>query len=228
MVICQLNALKDLFCSQYTNYEMRFIFPESTKWELTQYWLLLGQIRAQNLSFGLKSGLWGELVISRSSSAHIFRGSLPFMFMGTDIISMFFPFILFSFNCNIMLSLLFIHSSVYYPVVFQLWTLRDRRLSCLRISWDHLLSLVFDQDANFPFLLVCLFLLATLCSMQVLSSPTGMNPVWTLYSLRGKGRILTTGPPKKCLIQINVSRHVTPAHTPYNPIIALPSRLVYI
>ena len=70
---------------------MRFIFPESIKWEPTQYWLLLGHIRAQNPSFGLKSGLWGELVISRSSSAHIFRGSLPFMFMGTDI-SMFFSF----------------------------------------------------------------------------------------------------------------------------------------
>ena len=208
---------------------MRFIFPESTKWELTQYWLLLGQIRAQNLSFGLKSGLWGELVISRSSSAHIFRGSLPFMFMGTDIISMFF-FLLFSFlsvaiSCYLFCSYIPLYITLSY---FQLWTLRDRRLSCLRISWDHLLSLVFDQDANFPFLLVCLFLLATLCSMQVLSSPTGMNPVWTLYSVRGKGRILTTGPPKKCLIQINVSRHVTPAHTPYNPIIALPSRLVYI
>lgn len=30
----------------------------------------------------------------------------------------FFPFILFSFSCNIMLSLLFIYSSVYYPVIF--------------------------------------------------------------------------------------------------------------
>ena len=139
-------------------------------------------------------------------------------------------FLLFSFlsiaiSCYLFCSYIPLYITLSY---FQLWTLRDRRLSCLRISWDHLLSLVFDQDANFPFLLVCLFLLATLCSMQVLSSPTGMNPVWTLYSLRGKGRILTTGPPKKCLIQINVSRHVTPAHTPYNPIIALPSRLVYI
>ena len=139
-------------------------------------------------------------------------------------------FLLFSFlsvaiSCYLFCSYIPLYITLSY---FQLWSLCDRRLSYLRIPWDCLLSLVFDQDANFPFLLVCFFLLATLCSMQVLSSSMGMKPVWTLYSLRGKGRILITGPSEKSLIQINVSRHVTPAHTPYNPIIALPSRLVYI
>ena len=65
---------------------MRFRFPESTKWDLTPCWLLLGQIRAQNPAFGLKYDLvdWGELVLSRASSAHILRGSLSFMFTWTD------------------------------------------------------------------------------------------------------------------------------------------------
>lgn len=63
---------------------MRVRIPASPKWELTQCCLFSGQIRALNPSFALKSDLWGELLISRVSSAHIFRGSLPFMFMWTD------------------------------------------------------------------------------------------------------------------------------------------------
>ena len=232
MVICQLNALKDLFCSQYTNYEMRFIFPESTKWELTQYWLFLGQIRAQNPSFGLKSSLWGELVISRSSSAHILRGSLPFMFTWTDNTPMFFPFILFlsvAILCYLFCSYIPLYIILSY---FQLWTLRDRRFSCLRISWNRFLSLIKILIFHFwlfafVFWFVHFFILATPCSMQVLCSPMGMKPVWTLYSVQGKGRILATGPPEKSLIQINLSSHVIPAHTPYHPIITLPSLLLY-
>ena len=114
---------------------------------------------------------------------------------------------------------------------FQLWRLHDRMFSCLRISWNHFLYLVFDQDTNFPFFFffwfVCFFILATPCSMQVLSSPMWLKPVWTLYSVQGKGRILTTGPPEKSLIPINLSSHVIPAYTPYHLIISLPSLLLY-
>ena len=52
--------------------------------------------------------------------------------------------------------------------------------------------------------------------MQVLSSPTEMKSIWTLYSVQGKVSILTTGPPEKSLILINWSSHVIPANTPYN------------
>ena len=114
---------------------------------------------------------------------------------------------------------------------FQLWSLRDRRFSCLRISWNRFLSLVFDPDINFLFsfffFLVCFFILATPCSMQVLSSPTEMKSIWTLYSVQGKVSILTTGPPEKSLVQINLSSHVSPANTPYHLIISLPSLLLY-
>ena len=90
--------------------------------------------------------------------------------------------------------------------------------------WSLIKILIF---LFFFFWFVCFFILATPCSMQVLSSPMWLKPVWTLYSVQGKGRILTTGPPEKSLIPINLSSHVIPAYTPYHLIISLPSLLLY-
>ena len=88
-------------------------------------------------------------------------------------------FLLFSFlsvaiSCYLFCSYIPLYITLSY---FQLWSLCDRRLSYLRIPWDCLLSLVFDQDANFPFWFVSFFLLATECRMQVLRSQWG----WNLY-----------------------------------------------
>ena len=130
-----------------------------------------------------------------------------------------FSFYSLSFSCNIMLSL-FSYIPLYIILsYFQLWSLCDRKFSCLRISWNHFLSLIKILIFHFGlfvfvFWFIHFFILATPCSMKVLCSPMGMKPLWTLYSVQGKGGILTTGPPEKTLIQINVSGHVIPANTP--------------
>lgn len=154
-----------------------------------------GTNQAQNASFGLKSGLSGELVISRSSSAHIFRGSLPFMFMRPTLY-LYFSFYSLTFSCNITLSLLFIHSSVYYPVVFSaVKSAWHKAFLSQNIPETRFLSLVFDQDANFH--TVCLFLyLGYHAACRFLVPSEDMNPVWTLYSMQAKGRILTMDSPR--------------------------------
>ena len=96
-----------------------------------QYWLLPGQIRTQNLSFILKSDLWGELG-SRVSSAHIFSWPLPFMLRWNNNITFFF-FLLF-----IAISyFLFRSHTPLYAVLSKLllWSLCARRFSCLKTSW---------------------------------------------------------------------------------------------
>lgn len=137
---------------------MRFRIPVSPKWEPTQCCLLLGQIRALNPSFA-----WSQTFEESFSSQGCLQltsseDHFPSCLCGLTIVSMPPPPFLFFFlsaeiSCYLCCSYIPLYIIVSY---FQLESLRDRRFSCLRISWNSFLSLVFDPDTNFLFLTVSL------------------------------------------------------------------------
>lgn len=140
---------------------------------LTQYWLLLRQIRAQSpmLRFNL---------VSRMSSAHFFSWSFP-SFHGTTVLS-FVSSSFFSFGCRVIFSLSFTHPFVSYPVVVfgcEIWAIEGfpvskdpEMIASLWCSIQMIICFFLLNFILFDNLFFCLSLLAAPSSTQVLSCPT--------------------------------------------------------
>lgn len=220
MVIYQTNTLKDLFCSsiEIKKWESGFLHHLSENWpsaacsrDRSELWILhLHWSQTFEESFSSQ----GCLQLT-SSEDHF-----PSCLCGLTIVSMVppLPALLFSFlsaeiSCYLFCSYIPLYIIVSY---FQLESLRDRRFSCLRISWNSFLSLVFDPDTDFLFLTVSLSW-PHHAEWRFLVLQGGWN---TYGPCAGEGQYPTTAPPEKSPIQITwvlMPSQLTPLIIPSSP-----------
>ena len=209
-MIYQVNTLKDEIFSECRN-EETVSFPSQLRaipGGLTQYWLLLGQIRAETPMLRLN-------LVWRTSSAHVFSWSFP-SFRGTTVLS----FVLssfFSFGCHVIFSLLFTHPSVSYPVVVfgcEIWVIEG-----FPVSKDpEMIPSLWSSIQMIICFFVCLFWLHPAARRFLVVQP-GIESVPSKLEVQDPNHWTT----RRSLNQFISSRDVVPASTPYLPIITLPS-----